>query len=145
MASVETELAKILAHEETQRLAASRRKPIPIYSTAGDWAALMLFPYLYNTVGEWIGWVTPKKQVYNVLGIYVGWMTSDPRVLRRRIHEGGLERRAPPPTPQRIRPPATVPLPPMMSELPFEIMDVFDEEFPLLTTSDRGELREDMD
>jgi hypothetical protein len=126
-------------------LANSHRKPIPIYSTAGDWAALMLFPYIYNTMGEWIGWVTPQKQVYNVQGIYVGWMTRDPRILRRRISEGKLERFTPPQTPEKIRPPATVPLPPMMSELPFEIMDVFDEEFPLLTTADHGEFKEDMD
>jgi hypothetical protein len=105
----------------------------------------MLFPYIYNTMGEWIGWVTPQKQVYNVQGVYIGWMTSDPRILRRRITEGKLERLAPPKRPEKIRPPATVPLPPMMSELPFEIMDVFDEEFPLLTTVDHGEFKEDMD
>lgn len=123
----------------------SLRKPIPIYTTAGDWGALMLFPYIYNTVGEWIGWVTPDKQVYNVQGVYVGWMTSDPRILRRRIMEGKLKRKSPPPPPEQIRPPATVPLPPMMSELPFEIMDVLDEEHPLLTTADHGEFRQDMD
>lgn len=126
-------------------MASSTQKPIPIYSTAGDWAALMIFPYIYNTVGEWIGWVTPQRDVFNIQGVYVGWLTKDPRILRKRITEGTRERRISPPPPRRIRPPATVPLPPMMSELPFEIMDVFDEEFPLLTTADFGEFREDMD
>lgn len=123
----------------------STQKPIPIYTTRGDWVALMLFPYVYNTVGEWIGWVTPQREVYNIQGIYVGWLTKDPRILAKRIHEGERPRKVSPPPPRRIRPPATVPLPPMMSELPFEIVDVLDEDSPLLTTADAGEYREDMD
>lgn len=123
----------------------SIHKPIPIYSSAGDWEAMMVFPYIYNTMGEWIGWVTPMKDVYNVHGVYVGWLTDDPRILRRRIQEGNLARRTPPATPKGIRPPATVPLPPMMAELPFEIVDVFMEDLRLLTTLDYGEHKEDMD
>lgn len=106
---------------------------------------MMLYPYIYSTVGEWIGWVTPKKDVYNVHGIYVGWLTKEPRVLRRRVQEGMLARRDSPPIPDRIRPPATVPLPPMMAELPFEIVDVFDDDREHLTTLDYGEHKEDMD
>lgn len=124
---------------------AASRKPIPIYSTRGDWSALLVFPYLYNTMGEWIGWVTPEKQVYNIDGIYVGWLTSEPRILRKRVIERLTDRRASPKTPEKIRPPATVPLPPMMAELPFDIMDVFEEDLPLLTTADHGEFKQDMD
>ena len=123
----------------------SARKPIPIYSTSGDWCALMIFPYIFNTLGEWIGWVTSKQQVFSVLGIYVGWMTAEPRILRHRIPQGALVRKNPPPPPDRIRPPATVPLPPMMAELPFEIVDVFEEDTGLMHTLDHGEFKEDMD
>ena len=49
------------------------------------------------------------------------------------------------PKPERIRPPATVPLPPMMAELPFEVLDVFDDDREYLTTLDHGEHKEDMD
>lgn len=126
-------------------MANSVSKPIPIYTTRGDWVALMIFPYLYNTVGEWIGWVTPQREVYNIQGVYVGWLTKDPRILGKRIHEGERPRKVSPPRPRRIRPPATVPLPPMMSELPFEVVDILDEDSPLLTTADAGEFREDMD
>jgi len=119
-------------------------KPIPIYTTPGDWEAILVFPYVYNTVGEWIGWVTPDRQVYDVDGVYVGWLTEEPRVLRRRIYDKELPRRTPPPPPDPIRPPATVPLPPMMAEIPFEIIDVLDEEPRLLHTSDSGELKEDI-
>lgn len=121
------------------------KRPIPIYSTPGDWVALMVFPHLYNPVGEWIGWVTPQREVYDVDGFYVGWLSKDPRVLRKRVLEKSKPRRTPPPPPKRVRPPATVPLPPMMAELPFSIIDIMEEEPDRLHTTDTGELREDMD
>ena len=123
----------------------SKRKPIPIYTTPGDWAALMVFPHLFNTIGEWIGWVTPDRQVFDVDGVYVGWLTDEPRVLRKRIIEDELPRITISEIPSRIRPPATVPLPPMMAELPFEIIDVLEEEPERLHTTDTGEFKEDMD
>lgn len=123
----------------------ARDKAIPIYSTAGDWMALLVFPHLYSTQGEWIGWVTPDRQVFDVQGLYVGWLTSDPRILRKRTIDGELERRMPPASPPRIRPPASVPLPPMMSSLAFETIDVLEEEPDRLHTVDSGELREDLE
>jgi hypothetical protein len=123
----------------------ARGKAIPIYSTPGDWCALLLFPNIFSPVGEWIGWVTPDRQVYDVHGIYVGWLTSDPRILRKRTYDTELERRPAPPSPGRVRPPATVPLPPMMSQLPFEVVDVLEEEPDRLHTVDAGELKDDMD
>jgi len=121
------------------------RKPIPIYSTSGEWCALLVYPHIYNPGGEWIGWITPDKSVYDVQGVYVGWMTNEPRILRNRLREGDLPRRNPPPPPARVRPPASVPLPPMMAELPYAILDVFEEATELLHTIDHGEFKEDMD
>ncbi len=123
----------------------TKRRPIPIYSTPGDWIALLVFPHIFNQIGEWIGWITPDREVFDVDGVYVGWLTDDPRILRRRIIEGSLPRQDPPNRPEKIRPPATVPLPPMMAELPFEIIDVMDEEPDRLHTTDSGEFKEDMD
>ena len=120
-------------------------KPIPIYTTVGDCAATLVFPHLFNTFGEWIGWITPDRQVYSVLGLYIGWLTDEPRILRRRVHDGPVPRLEPPTRPSRIRSPATVPLPPMMAELPFEIIDVLYEEPERLHTIDSGELKKDMD
>ncbi len=120
-------------------------KAIPIYTTKGDWSALMVFPFVFNTQGEWVGWVTPDRQVYDVDGHYVGWLTADPRVLRRRTYDQPLPRKTPPVAPERIRPPATVPLPPMMADLPFENVDVLLEEPERLHTTDTGELKEDVD
>ena len=121
------------------------RKPIPIYTTPGDWSALLVYPYIYNSLGEYIGWITPDRQVFDVDGVYVGWLTAEPRVLRKRVQDRKVPRRNPPAKPRKIRPPATVPLPPMMAEIPFEIVDVLDEEPERLHTIDTGEFKEDMD
>jgi hypothetical protein len=121
------------------------RKPIPIYTTRGDWAALLVYPHVFSTIGEWIGFVNPQREVFDTDGVYVGWLTSEPRILRKRILEDELLRREIPSIPGKVRPPATVPLPPMMAELPFEIIDVFEEEPDRLHTSDTGEFKEDME
>lgn len=122
-----------------------KTRPIPIYTSRGDWLALMVFPYLYSPVGEWVGFLTPDRQVYDVDGLYVGWLTDEPRILRKRTYDQTPSPAAPPAPPSRVRPPATVPLPRMMAELPFEIIDVLQEEPDRLHTSDTGELKQDMD
>ncbi|MEW6568000.1 MAG: hypothetical protein AB1449_07510 [Chloroflexota bacterium] len=122
-----------------------RGKIIPIYTSRGDWSALLVFPYLFNTMGEWIGWLTPDRQIYDVDGIYVGWLTDEARIVRKRTYDRNPPSRKPLEAPQRIYPPPTVPLPPMMAELPFELIDVFEEEPDRLHTIDTGELKEDID
>ncbi len=122
-----------------------RPRLIPIYTTPGDLGAFLVYPYLYNPIGEWIGWVTHQREVYSVLGNYVGWLTDDPRILRKRSYDFSKPRVAPPKPRRRIQVPATVPLPPMMSELSYTHIDVLDEEPERLSTVDHNELREDMD
>jgi hypothetical protein len=123
----------------------NRPSIIPIYTSRGDAAAYLVYPHLYNRNGEWIGWVSPTRDIYSVLGHYVGTLSDDPRILRKRV-TGVLKPRVnPPPPPQKFIPPATVPLPPMMSELTFSTVDVLLEEPNRLHTLDRGELKEDMD
>src|SRR4030042_2395259 len=90
-----------------------KTKPIPIYTSRGDWAALLVFPHVFSSVGEWIGWMTPDRQVYDVDGIYVGWLTGEPRILRKRTYDQPPGRQAPPAAPQKPPAPASVPLPPM--------------------------------
>ena len=122
-----------------------KTRSIPIYTSRGDWLALMVFPHLYSSVGEWVGFLTPGRQVYDVNGLYVGWLTDEPRILRKRTYDQTPPPAAPPPPPARIRPPATVPLPRMMAELPFEIIDVLQEEPERLHTTDTGDLKQDME
>ncbi len=117
---------------------------IPIYNSKGEAAAFLEFPYLYNIGGDWIGFVTPGREVYSVLGIYVGYLTNDPRILRRPTTATLRPRLSVPPEPSKHYPPATIPLAPMMSELPRTTVDVLLEEPERLHPLDYGELREDI-
>lgn len=100
---------------------------IPIYTTHGDWAAMLAGRYLYNPQGEWIGFLDPEGQVFSVRGDYAGWLSRDFRVLRRRDTTALVPRRQPPPAPARIQLPATVPLPPLMAELTYDTVDLFED------------------
>ena len=57
---------------------------IPVYNSKGDAEAFLEYPYLFNRNGEWVGFVSQKREVYSVLGYYVGFLTNDPRILRKR-------------------------------------------------------------
>lgn len=122
----------------------NKQSIIPIYTTKGDAAAFLVYPYIYNAIGEWIGWVTPQREVYSVLGVFVGRLSNDPRILKKRVEEFTHPKKSPPFIPERIYPPATVPLAPLMPELSFDTIDVLYEEPELLHTIDAGELREDL-
>ena len=124
---------------------AKNQRLIPIYTTPGDLGAYLSYPYLFNRNGEWIGWVTVKKEVYSVMGSYVGFIGDGPRILRRRSYDFSKPRVSPPPPQKRVSVPATVPLPPMMAELPFTHIDVLDDEPERLSPADSHDLREDMD
>jgi len=123
----------------------TQRTIIPIYTTKGDAEAFLAYPYLFNRLGEWIGWVSPSRDVYSVIGLYVGELTAEPRIIRRRITATLKARKTPPPPPPRISVPANIPLAPMMGELRFGVEDVLLEEPERLHTSDAGELRKDID
>jgi len=122
-----------------------RRTLIPVYNSKGDAEAFLAYPHLFNRNGDWVGWVTPHRQVYSVLGYYVGYITDEPRILRKRVTSTLQPRLGPPAPPKRISPPATVPLAPMMREITYSTVDVLLEEPERLHTLDLGELREDLD
>ncbi len=123
---------------------ASQRSIVPIYTSRGDAEAYLVYPYLHNRMGEWVGFVTPDRQVYSVLGFYVGELTAEPRIIRRRITASLKPRKTPPPCPGHITLPATIPLAPMMPDLKFGYTDILMDEPERLHTVDAGELREDL-
>jgi hypothetical protein len=123
----------------------SQQRIIPIYASNGEATAFLVFPYLFNRSGEWIGWITPKREVFSVMGNYVGTLTNDPRITRKRSDDESFPRQQPPPRPNRINTPSSVPLAPLMSDLPHSLVDVLLDEPDRLHTVDGGELREDMD
>lgn len=98
----------------------------PIYASNGEWVAFTHNSYLFDTQGEWIGWLE-GQEVYTLDGFYVGRLSADGRVLRERIGSH-RPRRSPPPPPPSVRPPAHVPLAPLFAELPYGVVDVFEED-----------------
>jgi hypothetical protein len=123
----------------------SEQRIIPIYSSRGEVEAFLVFPYLFNRSGEWIGWVTSQREVYSVLGYYVGSLTKDPRIVRKRSDNELRPRMKTPPRPGRLKTPATLPLAPLMSDLTHSLVDILVEEPERLHTVDSGEFREDLD
>jgi hypothetical protein len=123
----------------------SRFSVIPVYTSRGDAEAFLVYPYLFNRLGEWSGWVTAERQVYSILGYYVGELTAEPRIIRKRFTASLKPRKSTPPPPPRLAIPATIPLAPMMADLRFGVEDVLLEEPERLHTMDGGELRQDLD
>ena len=126
-------------------MGSSVRKLIPLYTSKGDVEAFLGYPYIFNRTGDWIGFITPRKEIYSVLGSYVGYLTDDKRILGRRATNTLKPRLEPPPPPGKVYPPATVPLAPMMRELTHSQVDVLLDDPERLHTLDSGEFREDMD
>jgi hypothetical protein len=118
---------------------------LPIYTTRGDLGGFIRDNYIFSPIGDWIGWVSEDHHVYSVHGHWVGRWTPERRIVRKREYGTSNAMRTPPPTPGPVRPPGQVPLPPMMPELPTNVIDVLDEMPELLPPIDYGELREDMD
>ncbi len=118
---------------------------IPIYTTKGDAEAFLVYPYIFNRNGDWIGFVTPQREIYSVIGDYVGTLTNDPRIVRKRATSTLKPRLKPPPRPKKIYPPATIPLAPMMPELSHSVIDVLLDAPERLHTIDTGESRQDLD
>ena len=123
----------------------NQQRIIPIYSSRGEAEAFLAFPYLFNRSGEWIGVVTPRREVYSVLGSYVGFLTDDPRIVRKRADDAIKPRLKLPPPPRRLAIPASTPLAPMLSDLTHSMVDILVEEPERLHTADSGELRDDLD
>ena len=118
---------------------------IPIYTSKGDVEAFLVYPYIYNRIGDWIGFVTPTREVYSVIGYYVGLFTDDSRIIGKRATNALKPRLTPPPAPGKVYPPATVPLAPMLRELSHSQIDILLDEPDRLHALDGGEFREDMD
>ena len=119
-------------------------RPLPLYTTSGDLGGFLVYPYVFNSQGDWIGWVTADKQVYSVHGLYVGWLSKDFRILRQRTLDRNRPQQNPPSQPARFRPPAQVPLPPMMAEISSSTIDILEERPDLLPTRDSFALTDDV-
>jgi hypothetical protein len=114
----------------------------PIYRTDGEWVGVYVEGNVFNVDGEWLGF-TAGREIFDPAGQYLGFLSDDRRLLRKKSLSRRPPRLQPPPRPPRPRIPASMPLPPMMRNLPHHIIDMF-EEYPerLVYVS---ETRPDMD
>jgi hypothetical protein len=118
-------------------------KPVFIYDTHGDWQATKFGDYLFNTRGEYIGYLQ-GEDVYKRDGEWIGRLSKDGRILRKRTEQRHELQPSPPKEPPRPdRLPPRAPLPPMMAELSYSIVDVLEEEPDIFKKI--SDLRPDMD
>jgi hypothetical protein len=101
---------------------------VPIYRSDGEWVAVYREGQLFNIDGEWIGFVV-KREVFDPAGQYLGFLSDDKRLLRKRSLSNQPPHAEVPERPERPRIPASMPLAPLMRELPHQIIDMF-EEYP---------------
>lgn len=119
---------------------------VPIFTTIGDVGAFLAYPFIFSCEGDWIGWVSSERLVYSTHGNYIGWLAEGPRILRKQEDSYSKPKLdIIPPFTLKICPPALSPLPPMMPELPFGVMDLLLERPDMLPPVDFGKSREDMD
>ena len=114
----------------------------PIYTTHGDWIATLIGRYLFDREAHWIGWVDADSQVFSVRGEYAGWLSKDFRVLCRRDSSHNPDRRQPPPRPPKPELPMSAPLPPLMAELTYESIDLFEDAPHLLDPFDMDQVQD---
>ncbi len=105
---------------------------VAIYTSDGQAAAFLVYPYIYNRDGEYIGWVSRNKHVYSVEGHYVGWLSDEPRILRKQSTARIKPRLNPPPPPVKFNFIFTAPSVEKLPELKSGIFDVLLEAPELL-------------
>jgi hypothetical protein len=114
----------------------------PIYTSHGDWVAMLVGRYIYSREGHWIGWVDADSQVFSVHGDYAGWLARDFRILSHRDTTPLLTRRQPPPPPPKHEMPLNVPLAPLMAELTYDTIDLFEEAAHRLDPFDMDQVQD---
>jgi hypothetical protein len=115
---------------------------VPIYRSDGEWVAVYEKGNLFNVDGEWLGFAA-GRDVYDLSGMYLGFLSDDQRLLRTRTRPQTRPRLVPPPKPDKPSIPANMPLAPLLSSLPYSVIDLF-EMYPE-KLSHISETRPDMD
>jgi hypothetical protein len=106
-------------------------KPIFVYNTSGDWQATIVGQYVFDSRGEYIGFVEgPEKAIYTRDGEWVGDLSKDGRILRKRAgKKRPLHANVPPkPASKPSNLPGRAPLPPQNAEIGYDTVDVLDED-----------------
>jgi len=103
-------------------------KPFFVFDTAGDWQATKMGPFLFDSRGDYIGFVLGEQHdVFTADGEWVGNLFPDGRIVRKRnynrppLHPNPPKQQA---KPQNL--PGRAPLPPMCADLGYDKVDVLD-------------------
>ena len=100
-----------------------------IYRSNGDYFGFILNGYLFDTDGEYLGWVEDDDSVWRKDGEYFGWLTGENYILHNPKQIKPLARtpKIPPmpPDPPMAPPPRMPRIPPMYRE---DALDKFDHE-----------------
>jgi hypothetical protein len=103
-------------------------KPVFIYDTHGDWQATRIGRFIFSSRGEYVGYAE-GEDVYKQDGEWLGRLSKDGRILRKRTERrSSLHPNPPAKPPKPTNLPARAPLPPMMAELTYSIVDVLEED-----------------
>ncbi|MDX2160642.1 MAG: hypothetical protein SF162_04890 [bacterium] len=107
-------------------------KPFFIYNTAGDWLATKMGIYLFDTRGDYIGFVlNDVHDVYTASGEWIGNLYPDGRIVRKRNYDRlPLLKKLPPKPTKPAKMPVRAPLQQLPADLGFDKIDVleWDEE-----------------
>ncbi|MBW4435785.1 MAG: hypothetical protein KME04_01530 [Pleurocapsa minor GSE-CHR-MK-17-07R] len=105
-------------------------KPFFVFDTPGDWHAVVLHHYIFDSRGEYIGFVMGEQHdVFTASGEWIGNLYPDGRIIRKRgTPRPPLLKQLPPKPPKPANFPARAPLPPQNGELGFDKLDVLDED-----------------
>jgi hypothetical protein len=113
----------------TRKFTIDPNKPYFIYDSRGDWHATLIGENLWDTRGEYIGFVILGEiyKVYTAQGEHIGDLSHDGRIIRKRhFDRPTLLPDLPPTPPKPAKFPVRAPLPPMFGELGFDKIDVLD-------------------
>jgi hypothetical protein len=105
-------------------------KPFYVFDTPGEWHAVVLHHYIFDTRGEYVGFVRGENHdVFTSSGEWIGVLIRDGRIIRKRgSPRPPLLRDLPPKPPKPVNFPARAPLPPQTGDLGFDKVDVLDED-----------------
>ncbi len=122
---------------------ADPNRPVFIFDTRGDWYATRVGDFIFSPRGEYVAYVE-DGEVYKRDGEWIGRLSKDGRILRKRTERRRELHPNPPPAPSKPENlPPRAPLPPMMAELTYGVIDVLDEDPD--TFKRISDLRPDMD
>lgn len=99
----------------------------PVYRSDGEVVAVIHEGNLYNIDGAWIG-VLLGAEVYGFGGEYIGYLNVERRLLRSRRNPDREPIAPPEKLPRHLRGmPEFFPMAPLFKQLPYSVIDVFEE------------------